>query len=693
MPERLEALARQRRPTIKFLAARLDVERAVVKLSSNRRLVLRSAGALIVLGFCAFALYTILGTGASAFFTVWVYCGVMAGAAASCLARSALVRRERTAWLLIGAGLLVWTGGEIYYEAAVSISGSVPIPSPADAGYLLFYPLTYAGLIVLLRERIGTFPFTRWLDGLIAGLAVAALTAALALGPIAAASHTGSSLETATNLAYPICDLTLLTLVGTAAAFTGWRPGATWSLLGAGMVVLAASDIAYLLESAQGTYVEGGILDVAWPFGALLLAGAAWVRPPATRRVVPRGMRVAAVPVAAALLAMGVLAAERITHLPAAAEVLAFATLLLVIARLSLALRRAGESLASSEREATTDELTDLANRRALMADLTTTVTRPPAPGNSHLLAMFDLDGFKLYNDTFGHPTGDALLARLGARLDRFAGAHGRAYRLGGDEFCLLAECSPAEVDPIVAGALDALKESGEGFDISASQGSVLIPSEARTVKDAMQLADRRMYADKVSERTSAGSQSRDVLLTALRERKPDLAEQAIDLGELALAVAEDLRMSAEERDETCRAAQLHEVGKMAVPDAILNKAGPLEEPEWEFIRRHPLIGERIIGSAAALVPVARLVRSIGERWDGGGYPDGLAEKQIPLGSRVVAVCAAYAAMVSEQPHAVGMVPARAMEELERGAGTQFDPRVVEAFGRVAVGRGLVASA
>jgi diguanylate cyclase (GGDEF)-like protein len=663
---------------------------AMAKLTPKRRIALRSAGALIVLGLVAFALHAVTGAGDDDIFDIWLYCGVMVGAAASCLVRAVLVRRERAAWLLIGCGLLMWTGGEIYYEAALATSGSVPIPSPADAGYLAFYPLTYAGLIVLLRERIGSFPFTRRLDGLIAGLAVAALTAALALGPIAAASNTGSTLETATNLAYPICDLTLLTLVVTAVAFTGWRPGATWSLLGAGLIVLAVSDIAYLFQSAQDTYVEGGILDVAWPLGALLLAGSAWVRPPAVRRVVPRGMRVAAIPVVAALVAMGVLAAERAGHAPAAAEALAFATLLLVIARLSLALRRAGAILASSEREAATDHLTGLANRRALMSDLDAALVAETAPGNSQLLVMFDLDGFKLYNDTFGHPTGDALLARLGGRLERFVSAHGRAYRLGGDEFCVLAECSPAEVDAIVDGALAALTEQGDGFDISASQGSVLMPSEARTVKDAMRLADRRMYADKVSERTSAGSQSRDVLLTALRERQPLLVEHAVDIGSLALGVAEELGMSAEERDEVCRAAQLHEVGKMAVPDAILNKAGPLEEPEWEFIRRHPLVGERIIGSAAALVPVARLVRSVGERWDGEGYPDGLTGEQIPLGSRIVAVCAAYAAMVTERPHSVGMRPGRAFEELHRAAGTQFDPEVVAAFERIAIERDLL---
>ncbi len=135
--------------------------------------------------------------------------------------------------------------------------------------------------------------------------------------------------------------------------------------------------------------------------------------------------------------------------------------------------------------------------------------------------------------------------------------------------------------------------------------------------------------------------------------------------------------------DEVFRAAELHDVGKMAIPDAILNKPGPLEPDEWEFMRAHPVIGERIIGAAPALVPVARLVRSSHERWDGSGYPDGLRGEQIPLGSRVIAVCDAYEAMRSERPYSVAMVPARALEELRSGAGAQFDPEVVAAFERV----------
>jgi HD-GYP domain-containing protein (c-di-GMP phosphodiesterase class II) len=195
------------------------------------------------------------------------------------------------------------------------------------------------------------------------------------------------------------------------------------------------------------------------------------------------------------------------------------------------------------------------------------------------------------------------------------------------------------------------------------------------------------MYAQKSRERASAGSQSRDVLMRAQRERRPDLHEHVSDVAELARAVAAELGMSEEERDEVFRAAELHDTGKMAIPDAILNKPAPLEPEEWRFMREHTLIGERIIAAAPALVPVARLVRSSHERWDGGGYPDELQEDQIPLGSRVIAVCDAYEAMISERPYSVAMVPARALEELRRGAGTQFDPQVVAAFDRVLVAR------
>ncbi len=661
-------------------------------LSKRERRTVLIGGILALCLLVAFTAHVAVGFGGRStdvLFNTWIYSALMLTSAAACLLRAALIRRERGVWALLGVGLLLYTGGEIYYAAVLAGQATVPIPSPADGGYLAFYPLAYAALIALLRARIGAFPVARWLDGAIVGSAVAALAAAFALGPIVDASSEGQTLAVATNLAYPIADLTLLTMVATAASFTGWRPGRSWAVLGAGLLLLAVSDGVYLLQSANGTYVEGTILDAGWPCGVLLVACAAWVEPGVTQPVRSRAVRIIAIPAAAALVAICIQAAERFTTAPTAAAVISLLTLIAVVVRLVLSLRESQGEVRTRAQESRTDELTGLPNRRALMLDLERATTRPAPAGSLRLLALFDLDGFKLYNDTFGHPAGDALLERLGGRLERFEASKGRAYRLGGDEFCLLVECTAAEVDAVIASATAALSEDGEGFAITASQGSVLLPNEAGSVKEAMLLADRRMYANKVSERASAGSQSRDVLLTALRERQPRLAEQAVDIAELALAVAEELGMEAEQRDETYRAAQLHETGKMAIPDAILSKPGPLEESEWEFIRQHTLIGERIIASAAALVPVARLVRSSGERWDGSGYPDSLRGEQIPLGSRVVAVCEAYAAMVSERPYSVAMRHSRALEELRRSAGSQFDPKVVDAFEQVAAQRGL----
>jgi two-component system cell cycle response regulator len=649
------------------------------------RRFLWAGAALLGALFLAFVVHVgVAGGDGDPFFENWVYDAIMLGCAASCLLRAALIRKERAAWALLGLALLIWTGGEIYYEAVLATQASVPVPSPADAGYLLFYPIAYAGLILLARGRIAGFSTSRCLDGIIVGGAVAALAAALAAQPILdSGAAAGGTLAVATNLAYPICDLALLSLVLTAAALDGWRLDARWAALGAGLVVLALSDIAFLLQTADGTYVEGGLLDAAWPLGALLLAAAAWIRPSRRRTVTAGRLRQVLVPVLGALVAIGIQAAQRFTTIGATAAVLSLATLLAVVARMAFSFRESQIDLEETTREALTDPLTGLGNRRLLKSRLEEVTAGPQRDAGLLLAVVFDLDGFKAYNDSYGHPAGDALLQRLGTRLAAFAMARGEAFRLGGDEFCLLARCTAAEVDGLVAGATASLGERGDGFLVTASQGSVVIPSEAGDPEEALQLADRRMYANKNRERSSARTQTRDVLLTALREREPALHAHLIDVAQLAVAVAGEIGMSAERRDEIYRAAELHDVGKVAIPDAILSKPGPLDPAEWEFIRAHTLIGERIIAAAPALVPIARLVRSSHERWDGSGYPDGLAGEEIPLGSRIVGACDAYEAMVSERPYSVAMVPARALEELDRCAGSQFDPEVVVALRRV----------
>ena len=332
-----------------------------------------------------------------------------------------------------------------------------------------------------------------------------------------------------------------------------------------------------------------------------------------------------------------------------------------------------------------TDALTGIPNRRQLKADLDKGL-KEATPARPLLLMLFDLNGFKAYNDTFGHPAGDALLVRLAGALQAAMAEHGGcAYRLGGDEFCILAPVPDDRAGAVTAAASLALTDHGGGFHITASYGAVLLPEESQDVTEAMQLVDQRMYAQKTSGRRSPDRQSRDVLLRVLQERNPELAERHAAVARLVDAVTDRLGLPADQRVQARQAAELHDIGKLGIPEGILHKPGSLDPEEWAFVRRHPLIGERIIGAAPALAAAAKLVRSTHERVDGGGYPDGLAGDQIPLGARVIAVCDAFTAMTSPRTYAPQLTVPEALAALRQGAGSQFDPTVVDALCELAV--------
>jgi two-component system cell cycle response regulator len=271
------------------------------------------------------------------------------------------------------------------------------------------------------------------------------------------------------------------------------------------------------------------------------------------------------------------------------------------------------------------------------------------------------------------------LLRRLARNLAAAVENRASAYRLGGDEFCVLL-AADANLSYLLAKATAALSETGEGYHITAAHGVAMLPKDASTVTEAMSIADLRMYAQKSGGRSSVGSQMRDLLLCTLTERSKALGDHNDDVALLAREVAHKLCLSSEEVDEVARAAELHDVGKLALPDAILFKPGALSDEEWETMRLHTTIGQRILAASPALANVGRLVRSSHERWDGAGYPDQLHGEHIPLGARIVAVCDAFAAMVTDRPYRNAITRAVALAELERCAGTQFDPTVIDAF-------------
>jgi diguanylate cyclase (GGDEF)-like protein len=344
----------------------------------------------------------------------------------------------------------------------------------------------------------------------------------------------------------------------------------------------------------------------------------------------------------------------------------------------------AGVSFRSSRKTlhaaAHTDALTGLRNRRQLITDLDDACRRA-GDNDRYALVLYDLDGFKNYNDSFGHLPGDALLRRLGQKLELAVTGWGKAYRLGGDEFCLLAPLRGREgADGIAALGAEALHEEGEGFAISASYGAVLLPEEATSPSDSLATADLRMYAFKNHGRPSTARQTTDALVRAQNERSPQLGPHVSEVAELAEAVGVRLGLPEHRLHHVRQTAELHDVGKMAIPDEVLNKPGPLTNDEWQLIREHTIVGERIASAAPALREVAKLIRATHERFDGAGYPDRLLGDQIPLEARIVNAADAFCAMTQRRAYRQPMSMEGAIEELRHCAGSQFDPDVAHAL-------------
>jgi len=610
-----------------------------------------------------------------------IFNGLLVAGALLCLLRATWIPNERAAWLTLGAGLAAWAAGTIVFSAAPQTVTDHGFPTLPDALWVAFYPTAFLTLGLLVRARTRQFYPSVWLDGLVGALAISALAAQFVLPPIVASTG-GEATAVIANLIYPLGDLLLAAFVIGVFGVVGWRPGPVLGTVGLGLLLATVADGASLYSSATGA-AGSTVFDLLWPASAVALGWAAWQPTRPSPNVTLDGRRLLVMPWAFGLTALALLTQNAFSALHPAAYAIAVATIAGVLTRMSLTFSENLTIVARSRAEALTDALTGLGNRRSLLLAVDD-AARMAGPHQRYAVLLFDLNGFKGYNDTYGHPAGDALLARLGDRLVTGVGNQGRAYRLGGDEFCVLARIDDGTPDQLADIAIAALCEHGDGFSVTTACGIAILPDEAQDTSAALALADQRLYENKSGGRaTGEPDSTREVLLQVLREREPGLHEHLHGVAGLAREVARALGLPAEELDTIVRAAELHDVGKVAVPDAILHKPARLDPAERRIIERHSEVGERILAVAPALRPVARLVRASHERWDGTGYPDGLAGEAIPLGARVVAVCDAFDAMTTDRPYQAGIDADSALEELARNAGTQFDPVVVTIFSRL----------
>jgi two-component system cell cycle response regulator len=325
-------------------------------------------------------------------------------------------------------------------------------------------------------------------------------------------------------------------------------------------------------------------------------------------------------------------------------------------------------------REAAVDPVSGLANLHRLDQDLEVALARPLRDSRVALYA-FVLGGIKTYNDSYGDACGDAMLAWLGRKLRDGLEDRATAYRLRGAAFAVLVTGPEALAVELRSAAAETLAEVGEGFKISCTVGEAVLGSEAHSPTEAIELAARRAHVHRNTAHDDSQLRPIEESIDAWRIVAP-----GYDVAALAVHIGSRLGISAEALNDLETVAHLRDVGNIAIPSAVLTRSGGLPGHEWEFIRLHTTIGERLLATNFEMERVAKLVRSTHERWDGSGYPDGLAGEAIPLASRIVFVCSAFADMTTDRPHRVARDVAAALRELQRGAGTQFDPHVVEAF-------------
>jgi diguanylate cyclase (GGDEF)-like protein len=322
------------------------------------------------------------------------------------------------------------------------------------------------------------------------------------------------------------------------------------------------------------------------------------------------------------------------------------------------------------------DSLTGCLNRRGFEERLEAEIDSSMRSGGTLGLVVLDLDHFKSVNDTRGHAAGDELLRWTVERAGKTLRPMDSLGRIGGDEFAiLLPGAGPAESREVAQRVRDALVERAP-----VSAGVASFPSAGSDRDTLHRAADADLYAAKHSRAGARDLHFASALASAVNLRMAVPEERSSTVPQYALAIAERLGFSDADRAMLRLASTLHDVGKVSVPDRILRKPGPLTVDEFEYVKGHPEAGAEIVAHIDGLSPVADSIRHSHEHYDGSGYPYALQGDSIPLASRVLLVADAFDAMIGPRPYGSPLPPELALDELRRGAGTQFDPRCVKAL-------------
>ncbi|HYM58844.1 MAG TPA: EAL domain-containing protein [Solirubrobacteraceae bacterium] len=505
----------------------------LARSSSPRRRRMVMVAAVVMLVALVANLATGLGLGGDGMLVVvskWGQNVVLVAAVALCGLRASLPGADRAAWTALTAALAAWTVGNLYWTAVLYDLEAPPFPSPADAGWLLFFPLAYLSLGLLLRTSVRRFHASMWLDGLVGALTAAGLGTAFVLSRILAGAE-GSRATVLVNAAYPIGDLLLACLVIGVLGLYSWRPGRAWVLLGAGFTIFGAADSIYLYRLAADAYSPGTVLDSLWLVGASLMALAAWQHPRPAGSAVLGGWRTMALPFGFGLASIALLVAAGLGHLNSAAVAFAGAAVMVSMIRTSLTFREL-RTLGETRQQASTDELTGLPNRRWFHQHLRAAIADAERAGGELALLSIDLDHFKELNDTLGHHAGDLVLAQLGPRLHSALRAGDVLARVGGDEFAALlpnAQAAQAAGDRIADVLEQRFLIDGLALQVGASIGVALYPEHAEDGETLLRRADVAMYQAK-------GSRSGTEFYA--RERDGNTRGRLQMLGELRDAVA-----------------------------------------------------------------------------------------------------------------------------------------------------------